>query len=242
MTTPRRRPSSYAAPSFSLDWVAVVKSPWVLIAVLLVSLILVSMLASCFVRQTLVEEDKTPVPGLPSYITREMVAQALLCQERYGHPAGATLAQIMLESQSDGGLSQLARDDHNLFGMKWASSFEGEPEVAGNSSWHTNEEVEGELVEIIDGFTVFNSDVECIEFRSRVFLQASHYAGNEKIKAAIADHDSDAMVEGLQEAGWATDSAYADKLKAIMDEYNLRRFDRMTVQEFLKEMTAYDEA
>ena len=33
------------------------------------------------------------------------------------------------------------------------------------------------------------------------------------------------MAQGLQNAGWATDSSYANKLIAIMDQYDLYRFD-----------------
>ncbi|MFR8046552.1 MAG: C40 family peptidase [Eggerthella lenta] len=35
------------------------------------------------------------------------------------------------------------------------------------------------------------------------------------------------MAEGLKDAGWATDSAYVEKLKAVMDQYGLRAFDAM---------------
>ncbi len=35
------------------------------------------------------------------------------------------------------------------------------------------------------------------------------------------------MTEGLKDAGWATDSAYVEKLKAVMDRYGLRAFDAM---------------
>ena len=59
--------------------------------------------------------------------------------------------------------------------------------------------------------------MECIRFRSRVFLQASHYRNNALIKEAIAEHSSDKMAEGLKDAGWATSSTYDETLKSILD-------------------------
>lgn len=178
------------------------------------------------------EDKKRSMEGLPPYITYEMVEEAVRCQEEYGHPAGCTIAQIICESGHGETMSQLATRDHNLFGMKWASSFASAPEVAGKSGWSTNEEyTPGTFTTITAYFTVFKGDVECIRFRSRVFLQASHYKNNALIKQAISEKSSDKMAEGLKDAGWATSSAYVDSLKSAMDTFGLRRFDSMTVSD-----------
>lgn len=176
------------------------------------------------------EADKQKMEGLPPYITYEMVEAAIECQEKYGHPAGCTIAQIICESGQGDHMSQLATRDHNLFGMKWASSFASCPEVKGKAAWVTGEEYDGVHVTITDYFTVFTSDVDCIKFRSRVFLQAGTYANNPLIQEAIKDLDSDKMAEGLKSAGWATSSSYTETLKSIMDTYNLRRFDTMSLE------------
>lgn len=178
------------------------------------------------------EDKKRSMEGLPSYITYEMVEEAIRCQEEYGHPAGCTIAQIVCESGQGETMSQLATRDHNLFGMKWASSFASAPEVAGKAGWTTHEEyTPGQVSTITTYFTVFKGDVECIRFRSRVFLQAAHYKNNALIRQAIAEHSSDKMAEGLKDAGWATSSSYVESLKAALDAYNLRRFDSMTVED-----------
>lgn len=178
------------------------------------------------------EDKKRSMEGLPPYITYEMVEEAVRCQEEYGHPAGCTIAQIICESGQGDHMSQLATRDHNLFGMKWASSFASAPEVSGKAGWSTKEEyTPGTFTTITAYFTVFKGDVECIRFRSRVFLQASHYKNNALIKEAISEHSSDKMAEGLKAAGWATSSAYVDSLKSAMDTYNLRRFDSMSVSD-----------
>ena len=163
--------------------------------------------------------------GLPSYITEDMVSEARSMQAHYGHPAGCTIAQIIAESSYQGDLSQLAKEDHNLFGMKWANSFAGCDGVVGPTNWDTNEEYDGQYVQINDAFIEFESDKACIKFRSAVFLQASTYADNALIQQAIAERSSRLMAQGLQDAGWATDSSYANKLIAIMDQYDLYRFD-----------------
>lgn len=178
------------------------------------------------------EDKKHSMEGLPPYITYEMVEEAIRCQEEFGHPAGCTIAQIICESGQGETMSQLATRDHNLFGMKWASSFASAPEVAGKAGWATHEEyTPGQVSTITAYFTVFKGDVECIRFRSRVFLQASHYKDNALIRHAIAEHSSDKMAEGLKDAGWATSSSYVESLKAALDAYNLRRFDSMTVDD-----------
>lgn len=183
------------------------------------------------------EANKQSMEGLPPYITYEMVEAALECQEAYGHPAGCTLAQIIAESRQGDHMSQLATRDHNLFGIKWASSFAACPEVAGKSSWRTGEVYDGTSVVITAYFTVFKSDVDCVRFRSRVFLQQPHFANNMSIREAIANHDSDKMAEGLKEGGWATSPVYVDSLKSIMDTYGLRRFDSMSASDW-KDMDA----
>nr|WP_306811824.1 NlpC/P60 family protein [Parvibacter caecicola] len=178
------------------------------------------------------EAAKASLDGLPPYITVEMVEAALECQEKYGHPAGCTLAQIICESGAGDHLSLLAERDKNLFGIKWASSFLGCPEVAGKSSWATNEEYGGQVVGIMADFTVFKGHRECIVFRSRVLLANSRYAGNILIQQAIAEKSSDKMAEGLKDAGYATSSEYVASLKSAMDAYGLRRFDGMSLEDF----------
>ena len=163
--------------------------------------------------------------GLPSYITEDMVSEARSTQAHYGHPAGCTIAQIIAKSSYQGDLSRLAKEDHNLFGMKWANSFAEYDGVVGPTNWDTNEEYDGQYVQINDAFIEFESDKACIKFRSAVFLQASTYADNALIQQAIAERSSTLMAQGLQDAGWATDSSYANKLIAIMDQYDLYRFD-----------------
>lgn len=196
------------------------------------AVLVVSQIASAIFGFWKNEAAKASLDGLPPYITLEMVESALECQERYGHPAGCTLAQIVCESGVGDHLSLLAERDKNLFGIKWASSFLGCPEVAGKSSWATSEEYGGQTVGIMADFTVFKGHRECIVFRSRVLLANPRYAGNALIRQAIAEKDSDKMAEGLKDAGYATSSDYVASLKSAMDAWGLRRFDGMSLEDF----------
>lgn len=196
------------------------------------AVLVVSQLASAIFGFWKNEAAKASLDGLPPYITMEMVESALECQEKYGHPAGCTLAQIVCESGVGDHLSLLAERDKNLFGIKWASSFLGCPEVAGKSSWATSEEYGGQTVGIMSDFTVFKGHRECIVFRSRVLLANQRYSGNALIRQAIAEKDSDKMAEGLKDAGYATSSDYVASLKSAMDAWGLRRFDGMSLEDF----------
>ena len=179
------------------------------------------------------EANRQAMEGLPPYITYEMVEAALDAQEKYGHPAGCTIAQIICESGQGDRMSQLATRDHNLFGMKWASSYASAAEVAGKASWATGEEAaDGSHYTTAAQFIVFKGYAECIGFRSRVFLQAGRYANNPLIREAMTNHDSDKMAEGLKDAGWATDSSYVETLKSIMQTYGLYRFDGLSLEDF----------
>jgi peptidoglycan DL-endopeptidase CwlO len=209
--------------------------------------ILAAVLAATLVSQALgsvfgfwehEDEARRSVEGLPPSVTYSMVLAALECQDEYGHPAGCTLAQIIVESGVGDHLSGLATRDNNLFGIKWASSFASCPEVTGKESWQTSEEYGGASVTVAAAFTRFRSAEDCIRFRSRVLLQAANYRDNAKIRQAVVARDSDLMAEGLKEAGYATSSSYVESLKSAMDAYGLRRFDSMTAADLRAAGTA----
>jgi hypothetical protein len=202
------------------------------LAVVLVALLASQLLGALFGFWKHEDDMQRAVAGLPPYITYEMVLEALECQEEYGHPAGCTLAQIILESGVGDHLSGLAERDNNLFGIKWSPSFADCPEVSGCEAWLTGEEYDGVSVTITDYFTCFVTKVASIRFRSRVLLQNSLYADNPIIRRAIAERDSDLMAEGLKDAGYATSSDYVAALVSVMDTYGLRRFDSMSAEDF----------
>jgi hypothetical protein len=170
--------------------------------------------------------------GLPLWITEEMVIATLECQERYGDPAGVNLAQMLIESGAGDEPSKLAKDHNNIYGIKWYSGYTSAVEVKGFIAYATSEYSGEAYQNTIASFTVFNSMVDCINFRSRVMLTKSPYATNSLIIEARLTRNSDRMAEGLKDAGWATDISYVTKLKDMMDRYGLRRFDNLSVAEY----------
>jgi cell wall-associated NlpC family hydrolase len=203
-----------------------------LLFVLLIATLASQLLGSIFGFWKNKNTNNATLEGLPSYISYEMVAAALSCQESWGHPAACTLAQIIVESGSGEQLSGLAQRDNNLFGIKWSSEFAACPEVSGKDFWQTQEEYNGHSATIMASFTKFTSFEACIQFRSRVLLQSSRYANNALIQQAISTRSSDTMAEGLKDAGYATDSSYVASLKAVMQTYSLYRFDAITLEDF----------
>jgi hypothetical protein len=171
--------------------------------------------------------------GLPAWITADMVEVVLFCQETYGDPAGANLAQMIVESGSGNVPSSLAAEQHNFYGMKWVSSFAGEPEVRGYKAYQTSEQAsDGSIYQVTARFIDLKTTRDGIVFRSRVFLASSNYSQNPLIIQAKRERDSDLMAEGLKDAGWATSQVYVQSLKDTMDTYDLRAFDSMSVEQW----------
>lgn len=180
-------------------------------------------------------EEEPRLENLPEGITYEMVKAAVECQEVYGHPAGATLTQIVVESSgTNNGLSALASSPHNnLFGIKYVAGYSDQSDyVSGFTLWTTQEDLGGgAMVTIQAPFCDFATPKDCIYYRSAEFLQGSRYADNALIQEAIAECSSDKMFEGLKDAGYATASNYVETLKAICEQYDFYRFDNMTLED-----------
>jgi hypothetical protein len=202
------------------------------VGVVLVLMLFIAIISGAMGAMGNAANSEPNADGLPPWITQEMVIEVLRCQETYGDPAGASLAQMILESGAGEEPSGLARDDNNIYGIKWYGGYLGASEVKGYSSYETWEDTSGGYVRITASFTSFESMKDCITFRSRVMLSKSPYSTNALIVSAKETRDSDMMAEGLKDAGWATDSQYVTRLKEIMDMYGLRRFDSMTVADY----------
>jgi hypothetical protein len=171
--------------------------------------------------------------GLPAWITADMVEAVLYCQETFGDPAGANLAQMIVESGSGNVPSSLATEQHNFYGMKWVSSFAGEPEVRGYKIYSTSEQADdGSIYQVSARFIDLKTARDGIVFRSRVFLASSNYSQNPLIIQAKQEKNSDLMAEGLKDAGWATSQVYVQSLRNAMDTYDLRAFDSMSVEQW----------
>ena len=168
-----------------------------------------------------------PIDGMPSFITSEMIAGALKCQDETGYPASVTIAQIIQESgfgiygpggDRGEGLSYLAYQYNNLFGIKGIGP-------AGSAVMNTGEQtITGEAYTTKAGFRAYNTYMECIEDRTVLITEVY----NDLIQG-VSDANTFAVKIGKR---WATDINYGKNLIAQMEKYDLYRLDTLTLKEY----------
>lgn len=136
-------------------------------------------------------------------------------QEMYrsGVPASITLAQGLLESRY--GMSPLAAEGHNHFGIKCHKDWKGK-------SMKVDDDEKGEC------FRVYDEDLESFRDHSDFLRYRDRYRF--LFDYEITDYVS--WANGLKKAGYATDPAYPSKLIGNIEKYNLSRYDRMKPSDF----------
>lgn len=127
-------------------------------------------------------------------------------QSKYGIPASITLAQGILESGA--GQSELARKSNNHFGIKCHSDW------SGGRTYH-DDDLKGEC------FRKYKKVEDSYDDHA-LFLTGRPRYGN-LFKLNIKDYKG--WARGLQQSGYATDKAYANKLIKMIEDYELYKFD-----------------
>ncbi|HEX2145084.1 MAG TPA: sporangiospore maturation cell wall hydrolase GsmA [Glycomyces sp.] len=134
-----------------------------------------------------------------------------------GVPASVTLAQAILET--GWGKSALAREDHNLFGMKCFGS-PGDHAI-GCRDYATFEcSPIGGCFDMNATFRAYKNVGDSYRDHGDLLASWSRYATAMKHAG-----DPKRFAKEIHKAGYATDPKYADKLIGIMDDYDLYRFD-----------------
>lgn len=153
---------------------------------------------------------KFPIGSTTEYIT-EFSKIAQYEMRAFGIPASITLAQGILESGS--GKGQLTQKTNNHFGIKCHSGWEGE------FDFHDDDE-KGEC------FRKYNHPM--FSFRDHsIFLAArSRY----RFLFNYRRDDYKKWAYGLRQAGYATDKKYPQKLIALIERYNLDKYDKEVVK------------
>lgn len=136
-------------------------------------------------------------------------------QRRYGIPASVILAQGILESSN--GQSELSRKGNNHFGIKATKGWLED----GGSYLIFKDDKPGEK------FCSYESVSDSYEHHSKFLKENARYADCFKLES----DDWQGWAEGLQKAGYATGSGYADKLKSIIERNGLDKYDRMAMQQ-----------
>jgi hypothetical protein len=147
-------------------------------------------------------------------------------QKKYRIPASITLAQGILESGA--GQSELARKSNNHFGIKCHTDWKGE------KVYH-NDDLANEC------FRKYKNVESSFDDHSVFLTGRTRYAG--LFKLDIKNYKG--WAKGLQEAGYATNPAYANSLIKLIEDYQLYRYDseKGTVgKKEEKEKTAKEEA
>ena len=145
------------------------------------------------------------------YISR-YAAIAVNEMYRTGVPASITLAQGIIESSS--GRSTLATEGNNHFGIKCHNSWSGRTMKA-------DDDRKGEC------FRAYDSAEESFRDHSDFLRYRDRY----KFLFDFQTEDYKSWAYGLKQAGYATDPSYAAKLIQCVEDYDLSRFDHMTVEE-----------
>jgi flagellum-specific peptidoglycan hydrolase FlgJ len=130
-------------------------------------------------------------------------------QAKYSIPASIAIAQAALET---GWGTKVA--GNNFFGIKAGKSWLG-----ATSATATHEYVDGVRTSMTDRFRAYDSLRASVENYGSLLARSTRYT-----EVVAADNAFEAA-DALQEAGYATDPKYAEKLKQIIESRNLTRFD-----------------
>ena len=116
--------------------------------------------------------NASEVQGLPSAIKEEMVIASLEVQVKYGYPASVCLAQIIQESSGKNeGLSKLAYEHYNLFGLKASRGWDGKIVEMQTKEQDKN----GNEYTIYAKFRKYNTWTDSINDRAELLKKSSTY-------------------------------------------------------------------
>lgn len=144
-------------------------------------------------------------PAYEKYITQYGYI-AVQQGDRYNIPPSITLAQALHESGA--GLSRLSLESNNHFGIKCHKDWKG-----ARTYW--DDDLKDEC------FRKYNNVAESYEDHSRFLVDKKRYSKLFLLRKT----DYRGWAKGLQECGYATDRAYANKLIKMIEDYELYLFD-----------------
>lgn len=148
----------------------------------------------------------------------EFVSQIAPLVQKYAPEYGieacsAVIAQAI--NESGWGESTLAARYHNYFGLKCGTKWTGQ-----SVNLTTQEEyVAGTLDTITDDFRVYGSMEEGVKGYFE-FIQLARYSNLRGIK------DPRTYLQTIHDDGYATSSSYVDACMALVDQYDLTKYDR----------------
>lgn len=165
--------------------------------------------------------EPEPVATKESSMSRQefidrLVPHARELQAGYGVLPSIIIGQAALESNF--GQATLASKYNNLFGVK---AFGDQPKV----NLETQEYLDGQWVTIKGDFRVYESWDESMDAHTRLFVNGVDW-DPQKYEPVLLAKDYKEAAHALQQAGYATDPTYADKIIGMIEEYRLDQYDQ----------------
>ncbi|MFV0560282.1 MAG: glycoside hydrolase family 73 protein [Enterococcus sp.] len=146
---------------------------------------------------------------------KTLVPHAQELQDGYGILPSIIIGQAILES--NWGESLLASEYNNLFGMK---AYGDQPKV----NLETKEFMNEEWITIQGDFRVYDSWSASLDDHTLLFVKGVDWnpALYEGVLTATNYREA---AQALQDAGYATDPGYAEKIIQVIETYNLNQYD-----------------
>lgn len=147
------------------------------------------------------------LPAASAGFAERLAPHAEAASAATGLPAKFLLAQAALES--GWGKREIRHADgspsHNVFGIKAGRGWDGKvAEVM------TTEYIDGVAHKRVEKFRAYDSYAEAFADHARLLSSSPRY------REVVAASDANGFAEALQKAGYATDPAYARKLKGVL--------------------------
>ena len=160
------------------------------------------------VQQSMPGMNEAPVFEQPEDFVQALAPAANKIASELGVDSKVLLAQAALETGWGQKMirSREGHESHNLFGIKSSQNWSGS-QVEVSTLEYRDGMVQRERAQ----FRSYGSFEESFRDYANVLRSNGRYAD-----ALNAGSNSDLFAERLQEAGYATDPAYADKMKAVM--------------------------
>ena len=148
----------------------------------------------------------------PSEFIMHLASGAVASAKASGVPASITIAQAALESAW--GESGLTKAGNNLFGIKADSLWRGQ-----TLTMNTKEFIKGQWVVVPALWRKYPS------WQASMEDHAAFLRRNPRYKTCFLCATAPAFAKALQQAGYATDPEYANKLIVLMDKHQLQSLD-----------------
>ncbi|MDR0922000.1 MAG: glycoside hydrolase family 73 protein [Lactobacillales bacterium] len=146
---------------------------------------------------------------------KEIAPHAVELSQAYGVMPSIIIGQAVLESNF--GQSELAAKYNNLFGIK---AYGDVPKI----KLDTKEYVDDEWITIKGEFRVYGSWRESLDSHTQLFVNGVDW-NPQLYRGVFTATNFEEAAEAIQEAGYATDPTYAEKLIAVIKQYHLNSYD-----------------